>query len=58
MWTRVKRGSVILLQRFLPGGNIVVNTSKASSGTVLKRALMETGRITSEAAPCLKKMLT
>ena len=27
MWTRVKRGSVIL-QRFLPGGSIVVNYFK------------------------------
>ena len=34
-WTRVKWDSVIL-QRFLPGGSIVLNYSKASSGTVVK----------------------
>ena len=34
-WARAKGGSVIL-ERFLPGGSIVVHTSKASFWTVLK----------------------
>ena len=31
-----RKGGSVILQRFLPGGSIVVNTSKASSWTVLK----------------------